>query len=132
MADWAAKTLMVGAGGFLGANLRYWLGGWIQGLAGAGFPWGTVAVNLTGSLVIGLFMGLFTQLDWNPNWRLFVALGVLGGYTTYSTFAYEALRLFAERRWWAGLAYVEATAVGAVGAAWLGLVLARAILGGRA
>src|SRR5579862_8529567 len=91
--DTVVKTLLVGGGGFIGANLRYWVGGWIQNRLGATFPWHTLIINVSGSIVIGLLLGLVVALDWNPNWRLFGAIGILGGYTTYSSFAYEAVAL---------------------------------------
>ncbi|HLK15324.1 MAG TPA: fluoride efflux transporter CrcB [Fimbriimonadaceae bacterium] len=124
------KILLVGAGGAAGANIRYWLGGWLANFWNMGV-WSTFTVNVSGSLVIGLFMGLALELNWNQNWRLFVAIGILGGYTTYSTFAYEALRLLADRDYVRALIYIEGTALCSVFGAWLGLVGARAILGGR-
>ena len=128
------KILLVGAGGAVGANIRYWLGGWILAKlppSSAQFPWHTMLVNISGSLVMGLFMGLFLELRWNTNWQLFVAFGVLGGYTTFSTFANEALRLLADKNYSAALFYIEGSAVFTVFAAWVGLVMARLILGGR-
>ncbi|MCW5940965.1 MAG: fluoride efflux transporter CrcB [Fimbriimonadaceae bacterium] len=124
------KIALVGSGGFLGANVRYWLGGWIQDRTGGAFPWQTMFINVTGSLAIGLFMGLFAGLDWSPNWRLFLAIGVFGGYTTYSTFAYEAVAMLGDGRYLPLLLYVEGTAVLTVVGAWLGLVTSRLLLGG--
>jgi CrcB protein len=131
--DAVAKTLMVGTGGFIGANLRYWLGGYISSrLADATFPWQTMFINVTGSMIIGLFMGLMTGLNWNPNWRLFFAIGILGGYTTYSSFAYESIGLLGNKQYVAALLYIEGTALLTVFGAWLGLVGSRLLLGGRA
>src|SRR5579863_8376227 len=124
------KILLVGAGGALGANARYWLQGWLIDRFSAGV-WSTFAINVTGSIVIGLFMGLSLELNWNPGWRLLVAIGVLGGYTTYSTFAYEAIGLLSNREYLKALLYIEGTAVLTILGAWLGLVAARVILGGR-
>ncbi|MHB8635583.1 MAG: fluoride efflux transporter CrcB [Fimbriimonadaceae bacterium] len=124
------KILLVGAGGAIGANLRYWLGGWLLERWNTGV-WSTFTINLTGSIVIGLFMGLSLQLNWNPNWRLLIAIGVLGGYTTYSSFAYDATRLLGDREYLRALVYIEGTAVGSVLGAWVGLVAARLILGGK-
>ncbi len=125
------KVLLVGGGGFIGANARYWLGGLIQPKFGSTFPWGTMAINVSGSLVIGLFLGLMAGLDWSPNWRLFVAIGILGGYTTYSSFAYEAVNLLGQKEYLRALFYVEGTALFTVFAAWLGLVGARMVMGGK-
>jgi CrcB protein len=89
-------------------------------------------INVTGSMIIGLFMGLMTGLNWNPNWRLFFAIGILGGYTTYSSFAYESIGLLGNKQYVAALLYIEGTALLTVFGAWLGLVGSRLILGGRA
>lgn len=129
--DAVAKTILVGLGGFLGANARYWLGGWIQSKVTSTFPWQTLIVNVVGSLVIGLFMGLFLELRWSDNWRLLVAIGVLGGYTTYSSFAYEAVSLLSTRQYGWALLYVEGTALLTVFGCWIGIVLSRVLLGGR-
>jgi CrcB protein len=123
---------MVGGGGFLGANLRYWLGGWIQGRRNVEFPLETMVVNLTGSFAIGLFLGLMAGSNWSPSWRLFLAIGLLGGYTTFSSFAWESLNLLQEGQWGRATLYVISTAVGTVVAAWIGLVIARVMLGGNA
>jgi CrcB protein len=125
-----SKTLLVGAGGFVGANLRYWLGTWIQGKAGT-FPWSTMLINITGSFALGLFMGLFLASAWRDGWRLLIAIGVLGGYTTYSSYAYEAARLLEERSYLAAVGYVSGNALLSVVGAIVGLALARAI-GGQA
>ncbi len=131
--DAVVKTLLVGGGGFIGANVRYWLGGWISArLTDASFPWQTMLINVSGSLIIGFFMGLLTARNWNPNWRLFFAIGILGGYTTYSSFAYESIGLLGNRQYVAALLYIEGTALLTVFGAWLGLVGSRLILGGRA
>lgn len=129
--DAVAKTFLVGSGGFIGANVRYWLGGFLQSRLGSTFPWQTLIINVTGSLVIGFFLGLLAALDWNPNWRLFFAIGVLGGYTTFSSFAYEAVQLIGQREYGWALFYVEGSAVLTVLGAWLGLVFSRIVLGGR-
>ncbi len=129
--DTLSKFFLVGGGGFLGANLRYWLGGWMQGRLDGSFPWPTMIINVSGSVIIGLFMGLIEGLNWNPNWRLFGAVGILGGYTTYSTFAYEGMRLLAEREYTRALLYIEGSALITVFGAWLGFVIARLLVTGR-
>jgi CrcB protein len=88
-------------------------------------------INVSGSLIIGFFLGLALQLNWNVNSRLFVATGILGGYTTFSTFAYEAVGLLSNREYAKALFYIEGSAFFTVLGAWLGLVLARLVLGGR-
>ncbi len=129
--DALAKIMLVGGGGFVGSNARYWLGGFLQARMGSSFPWQTLIINVSGSLVIGFFMGLMLGLNWNPGWRLFFAIGVLGGYTTFSSFAYEAVQLLGEREYGWALFYVEGSALLTVFGAWIGLVLSRVVLGGR-
>ncbi len=138
MAEWKevlSKILFVGVGGAIGANLRFWIGGWIANWIldkyQSTLPWGTFFINVTGSLVIGFFMGLSLQTSWNPGWSLFIAIGILGGYTTYSSFAYEAVGLLTSKDYLKALLYIEGTALLTVFGAWLGLVLSRLVLGGR-
>jgi CrcB protein len=87
------NLLMVALGGALGAGGRYLLGGWLQAQLGSGFPWGTFAVNVLGSLAIGLVLGLSSKGGLSPTASLFLATGVLGGFTTFSTFSYETLQM---------------------------------------
>jgi CrcB protein len=86
--------LLIGLGGFLGANARYLMAQWVGRILGFGFPYGTLIINASGSFLLGLFMGLLHHrpLDFLQP-RLFLAVGFLGAYTTFSTFSYETLRL---------------------------------------
>ena len=124
------KALIVGAGGFLGANARYWLGGWIQSKTGGTFPWQTLAINVLGSILIGAFMEMGLREGWHPHWRLFIAIGVLGGFTTYSSYAYEAVNLVSEKTYDWAMYYILGTAVLCVACAWMGRLCARLLLGG--
>ncbi|MDZ7722677.1 MAG: fluoride efflux transporter CrcB [candidate division KSB1 bacterium] len=89
------KLLYIGAGGFLGAALRYFSSGWIQKcFPQSFFPWGTLFVNILGCLLIGFFMGLVNSKQmFSPEIRLLILVGGLGSFTTFSTFAYESLML---------------------------------------
>jgi CrcB protein len=89
------NVLWVGAGGFIGSSLRYLVSGWVQRLAVFGtFPWGTLAVNGLGCLALGLLGGLAEARQvLGPAHRAFLFIGVLGGFTTFSTFAYETMGL---------------------------------------
>ena len=131
MNDIVGKVFLVGSGGFLGANLRYWLGGWISDRMSPAFPWQTLVINVTGSLVMGVFMGLMLTENWNPNWRLFFAIGILGGYTTFSTFSYEGIDLLTKGLYLYAGYYIIGSAVLSLLAAWIGLVLARVLAGGH-
>jgi CrcB protein len=115
--------LAIAAGGALGAVLRYVLSGWVQHLGGTRFPWGTLAVNVVGSFALGLLMaGLLEHTVTGPATRSFWTIGVLGAFTTFSTFSYETLALLTIGDWSAGIANVAAN---------LGLGLVAALLGLR-
>lgn len=123
------NVLLVAAGGAIGAVLRYLLGAWIQGRLGPDFPWGTFIVNVSGSLLIGVVLGLVDRGALSGEARLFLAVGILGGYTTFSTFSYETLQLLADGN-------LAATLLNALGqfalglvSVYLGLVAARLLVG---
>lgn len=89
------NAAIVGSGGFVGAICRWGLHGLVQRVVGVtGFPWGTLVVNLTGCLLIGAAIGaLDSRQLLAPEFRMFALIGVLGGFTTYSTFGYETFVL---------------------------------------
>jgi CrcB protein len=96
--------LIISLGAIIGANLRYWVGGWAAGRFGVAFPYGNLIINLSGSFVLGIFMTLATErflID--PRWRLFFAIGLLGSYTTFSSYTYESLTLMMNGQWLSGL-----------------------------
>jgi len=120
------RLLLVGVGGFLGSILRYLASGWIQQwLQTASFPFGTLAVNVLGCLVIGFLSqladarGVFT-----PETRALVFVGVLGGFTTFSTFSNETFNLLRDNEVIPALANLSAHIVLGLGAVWLGRALA--------
>jgi CrcB protein len=108
-----ARLLYICVGGAIGTGGRYLLSGLALRLLGPGFPFGTLAVNVIGSFLIGLIMfaGIHTQLL-SPGVRLFLTTGIMGGFTTYSSFNYETFRLFQDRAWLLGGANVAATFLG--------------------
>lgn len=130
--DGLAKAAIVGFGGFIGSVLRYSLGGLIQHRLGPTFPWQTLVINVSGSFLIGLFLGVALSQNWGEGWRLFIAVGILGGYTTYSTFAYETLRLLEDRSYMQAVGYFFGTSVLTVAAAFVGIVVARLLTRGAA
>jgi fluoride exporter len=96
--------LIISLGAIIGANLRYWVGGWAAGQFGASFPYGNLIINLSGSFILGLFMTLVTERFMvDPRWRLFFAIGLLGSYTTFSSYTYESLTLMMNGQWLSGL-----------------------------
>jgi fluoride exporter len=88
------EVLFVALGGAIGSAARYLVGGWFAARFGAAFPYGTFVVNVTGSFIVGLFLAYAQErVSLSPYWRLFFAVGLVGGYTTFSTFEYESIRL---------------------------------------
>lgn len=127
--DTALKYLLVFAGGGAGSCLRFAIGGLIRSRTPGDFPWGTLCVNITGALIIGILMGAFFESNAESNWRLLVAVGALGGYTTFSALAYESMKMLEGRNYGAFAAYTVGTNVIGLAACWLGLVLARRAMG---
>jgi CrcB protein len=115
------KYLMVLVGGGVGSLARYVLGVAISGRVGGRFPLGTLVINVTGCFLIGLLMTLFTErLQLDPDWRLLLVVGVLGGYTTFSTFEYETFRAVHDGGKWIGLLNVVGSVTLGYIAVWLG------------
>ena len=122
------KILIISIGAVLGANARYWLGGWAAEKFGVAFPYGTLIINLTGSFILGLFITLVTdRFLVDPNWRLLVTIGFLGSYTTFSSYTFESLSLIMDNQWLAGLFNLFGSAFLGGLAVLLGIILARAI-----
>ncbi len=120
--------LLISLGAILGANLRYWVGVWAAGRFGAFFPYGNLIINLTGSLVLGFFMTLAVdRLLLDPRWRILVAIGFLGSYTTFSSYTFESMNLILDNQWLSGLLNLFGSAFLGGLAVFLGILLARAI-----
>ena len=122
------EYLWIGLGGFLGANARYALGVWIASRVGSAFPWGTLVINVMGSLAIGIILVLLTErFVADPAWRLFLVVGFLGGYTTFSSYTFEALALMEAGEWLSAAWYVLGSNGLGLATAYLGMVLARSL-----
>jgi fluoride exporter len=121
--------LLVGAGGFLGSIARYLLSSWVHRiLDNPWFPYGTLIVNVTGSFIIGFLAGLAeTRSAFNSAARLFLFIGVLGGFTTFSSFALETLTLARNTQFLGALINVSAQLVLGLIAVWLGYIVAQVI-----
>lgn len=121
------QTMLVGAGGFVGAGLRFLVSGWVYNLVpNAVFPWGTLVVNVAGCLLLGLLGGLAEIRGvLSAATRLFLFMGVLGGFTTFSTLAFETVALADGSQMFRAAANVAAHVVLGLGAAWLGFNGAR-------
>jgi fluoride exporter len=115
------QILLVALGGALGSVARYGVGVAAARWFGAGFPWGTLAVNVIGGVAIGV---LAARVPDNENARLLLGVGLLGGFTTFSAFSLETVRLMEHQPGLAAL-YAAASFVLSVGGCWVGLTLGR-------
>ena len=116
--------LLIAIGGALGALGRYTAAGWVHAWAGDAYPWGTLVVNILGSVVLGFFYRAAEALLVSPGTRAFVGIGFLGAFTTFSTFSYETAALLQDREWGAAALYsLGSVALGLAGA-FLGFWLA--------
>jgi fluoride exporter len=118
-------VLLVAVGGAVGSVTRYLVGGWIAARVGGAFPYGTLIINVTASFIIGFFLAFAQErVGLSPYWRLFVAVGFVGGYSTFSTFEYEGIRLLQDREMLLGSVYligsVVAGGIAAIGGIALG------------
>lgn len=122
------KFLVISIGAMLGANARYLISGWAAEKFGAAFPYGTLIINLTGSLILGLFITLVTdRFLISPNWRFLVVIGFLGSYTTFSSYTYESMSLIMGNQWLTGLLNLLGSSFLGGFAVLLGILLARFI-----
>ena len=120
------NLLVVFIGGGLGAVARYLLQGFVYRFAGTEFPYGTLIVNILGCFTIGILMSSMEERFLaTPTLRLFLTIGILGGFTTFSSFSYETMALIREGNLLAGGINVIASVVVCLGATWLGLGLGR-------
>lgn len=121
-----ATVIWIGIGGFLGANARYWLGTLVNRWFGTGFPWATGLVNISGALLIGIIATLFAdRAIENESLRLFLIVGLLGGYTTFSSYTWEVMSLMQEDRWLPAIAYLVASNLLGILACVAGVMIAR-------
>ncbi len=115
-------------GGAIGSGARYLVGRFALTTWGPGFPWGTLAVNLIGGLLMGLLAGALARLEQGGEpWRLLIGVGVLGGFTTFSAFSLDTIQLIERGDWGLALTYVVISVVGSLAALVIGLNAARAV-----
>jgi fluoride exporter len=120
------KYLVIALGGALGAMTRYFIGNLISSYFTSGFPWGTFIINITGSFIIGFFLTLIgEQITLSPQWRLAVAVGFVGAYTTFSTFEYEILKLIEGNNIATAFLYISASLLVGFLAVWSGAITSR-------
>jgi CrcB protein len=118
--------LVIALGGALGAVSRYASSSWVQTLTGASFPWGTLGVNVVGSLALGFLMVWLQSTASSTEVRDLVTVGFLGSFTTFSTFSYETVTMLRDGSWWRAGGYT----VGSVALGLLAVVLGAAIATG--
>ncbi|NOZ52868.1 MAG: fluoride efflux transporter CrcB [Gammaproteobacteria bacterium] len=122
------QLLAIAVGGAIGALLRFWVSAGVHHTFGRSFPYGTLTVNVMGSLLIGLLYVLFTErLELAAPWRAFVLVGVLGAFTTFSTFSMETLELIEKGDFVASMLNILLNVGLCVLAAWVGVITGRAI-----
>ncbi len=118
--------LLVMAGGAIGAAMRHGLSRWTLHQFGPGLPWGTLAANIAGGLAMGVLAGLFARFGGSEGWRLFLGVGILGGFTTFSAFSLDTVVMIERGQIGIAALYALVSVIGSVGALFLGLWLVRA------
>ena len=122
------KGLLVFIGGGIGSVFRYMMSGWVYAAFGSNFPYGTLAVNVLGSFVIGFFLTLAEdRFLITSDMRIFVAIGIVGGFTTFSTFSYETFKLFKNGSFLIGGINIAVSLTFALFALWIGSIMGKLI-----
>lgn len=122
------RVLAIAAGGAVGALLRYWVSSGTHALLGRGFPYGTLVVNVLGSFAIGFLFVLFLErMTLSGEWRAGILVGVLGAFTTFSTFSIETLNLLEEGAHLKASLNVALSVALCLAGAWFGLLLGRTL-----
>lgn len=120
------QLLAIAAGGAIGSVMRFVMSTWVYSLLGRGFPYGTLVVNVIGSLAMGfLTVVLIERMSLGPEWRAAILIGVLGGFTTFSSFSIETLNLIEAGAHAKAFANALLSVVICVGATWIGVVVGR-------
>lgn len=123
--------LYVALGGALGAMARYGLSGWVQARAGLGFPWGTLAVNVLGSFLIGVTLRYVVVAGFTTETRALLTVGVLSAFTTFSAFTYETVALLEAGQWWRAASYAFGSLAFGIAAVYAGIAVAGYLVGAR-
>lgn len=123
------RLFVIGLGGAIGTILRYLMGGLDYRFSNGVFPVSTLVVNVTGSLAIGFLWGIVDRFAISPNIRLFIFIGVLGGYTTFSTFSLETFNLMRDGEYRIAFFNAAFSIVLSVGAVFVGYAVSKALMG---
>ena len=121
------SLFLVMAGGAVGSGARFLTGRATSAAFGTGFPWGTLAVNLIGGLLMGALVGMLARAGDGENWRLLLGVGVLGGFTTFSAFSLDTVTLLQRGDLGLAATYILVSVIGSVAALFAGLQLTRAV-----
>lgn len=122
------QVLAIAVGGALGSVLRFWMSGWVTGMLGRGFPYGTLVVNVSGALLMGfLYVVLIDKFNASAEWRAALLIGLLGGYTTFSSFSIETFNLLQAGEILKALVNILLSVFVCLAATWLGVVVGRQV-----
>ena len=119
--------LYVMVGGAVGSGARYLAGSATTALLGPDYPFGTLAVNIVGGLLMGVLVGVLARNAASENWRLLLAVGVLGGFTTFSAFSLEVVTMIERGAFGVAFGYVLVSVIGSIAALFAGLSAVRAV-----
>ena len=122
------QVLAIAAGGAVGSVLRFWMSTWVHSFVGRTFPYGTLTVNVLGCLAMGFLFVLFVdRLSDNAVLRAGILIGVLGGFTTFSSFSIETFNLIEQGEWVKAVVNMTGSLLLCVGATWAGVILGRQV-----
>ena len=120
--------LLVFLGGGIGAATRYWMSGWVHERLGSAFPYGTLAVNIVGCFIIGLVMGSMQERFLaHPSLRVFLTIGILGGFTTFSSFSYETIAMLKDGEFAYASLNIVASLLCCIMGTWIGLIAGKTL-----
>ncbi len=120
-------VLLIGTGSFLGGSFRYLLSQAVQGRFLSSYPYGTFAVNIIGCFIIGIVFAMSGKYNLSPEWRLFLATGICGGFTTFSSFSFETLAMLREGQYLYSFLYIGSSIFLGLLAVYLGITLFKLI-----
>ncbi len=122
------RYFLIAIGGALGSVARFWVGTTVAGRMGTRFPFGTLVVNISACLIIGLSVEILSRhANLSPSWRYLIPIGFIGAYSTFSTFEWEIFANLSSGAFWIAILYISVSLVSGLIAVALGAALARAI-----
>ena len=116
-------VLLVGLGSFIGGISRYLVTLFVQNKILSTFPYGTMVVNIIGCFLIGAIYAFSERGNWNPEWRVFLATGIMGGFTTFSSFSNETVSMLRDAEYWPAFTYVALSVIIGLAATFAGISL---------